>query len=121
MTKKDLLKKIDGKSATYSNSTFFSGYDDVNKDFIKSINERVNTWNSEHPDLPPQKVVVTDQTIEVGSQIWRLAKPAKTGEISVRASYILVCGVRLDPKDIDMETVTENMFKTVHGSTIIFN
>jgi hypothetical protein len=120
MTKKELLTKIDGKSAIYSNSMFHSEHEKVNNYSISNLREQIEKWNAENPDKPQQKVVVTDSTIEVGSQIWRLAKPAKTGNISVRSSYIMVCGVRMDPKDIDMSTVTENSFKTVHGSTIIY-
>jgi hypothetical protein len=120
MTKKELFSMIEGKSASYCNSMFHLDYERTNNDYIAYLKNEVKQWNDAHPNEKPHTVVVTDSTIEIGSQIWRLAKPAKTGTISVHSDHIKACGVRINKSDIDMNTLTENSFKTIHGSTIVF-
>jgi len=119
MTKKELLSMIDGKSATYCNSMFHLDHEKTNADLILSLSQNVQEWNNHNP-TQPVKLEITEDSVSIGTRVWRLAKPAKTGGITIHSDHIKVCGVRIDKSDIDMETVTTNSFKTIHGSTIIF-
>lgn len=122
MTKKELFARINGKSATYSNALHHNHYEHDNESFISELTEKVKRWNAENPDKRPAKVEIDRERgiVEAGTQLWRLAKPAKTGTISVHSDHLFVCGVRMDKADIEADSITENSFKTAYGSTVIF-
>ena len=119
MTKKELFSMIEGKSASYCNYMFHLNHEKTNADLIIHLTENVEEWNKHNPSQPV-KLENNGETLSIGTRIWKLAKPAKTGTISVHSDHIKACGVRINKSDIDMDTLTENSFKTIHGSTIVF-
>lgn len=126
MTKAKLYTAIqNSKTATYT----AKGYDQ-NQFMYDHIAMQIGLENKRRKSTGETPITFSfdnDGSVENGGvlqisngQFFMFPKKPKTGAISVHSTYITVAGVRIEKKDIDVNTITEDSFKTVHGSTITF-
>ena len=124
MKKTELYKLIDGKECLYT----LQGYNE-NQKMFDSIVSQIEEHNKNREEgvkeitykFTPGASVEAGGTMELSNgQTIFFPKAPKHGKISVKSSYIVAAGVRIEKKDIVSESITNTSFRTVNGTTISF-